>query len=103
MATAPVRENVDDATDKVTYYGDNGSGVEMVVCISYEPNAAEQARQASEQAAKDQAAVKATIGAQVLAQQANGALAVASPLVQKSLVDVVLHLQERFCSLEESL
>ncbi len=103
MATAPARERVDDATDKVTYYGDNGAGVEIVVCTSYEPNAAEKTRQAATQTVASQVAAKAATGAQVLTQQANGALAVASPLVQKSLVDVVIHLQSRLAKLEGSL
>jgi hypothetical protein len=103
MTTAPLREPVDGLTDRVTYFGDDGEGNEVIACISFEPNEAEAAKQAAELEEAKAAAEKTAAAVDVLAQQADSDTKNPPAAdVQKSLVDIVLDLQARVAKLEET-
>lgn len=96
------REPIDDLTDKVTYYGDNGQGEEIVVCVGFEPNEAEQAKFAVELAEEKAKRDKADAGVVVLEQHAAPGKNPPAEEVTKSLVEVVLALEARVAKLEGS-
>jgi hypothetical protein len=94
------REPIDETTDKVTYYGDDGQGNEMVVCVSYEPNEAEAAKHAAvleEEKARDE---KTAAGVEVLEQQQKPGKNPTAAELTAALVDVVRGLEERVAKLE---
>lgn len=94
------REPVDEFTDKVTYFGDNGAGEEIVVCVGFEPNEAEAAKHAAAAAEEKAKRAKVDAGVEILEAQASPGKNPPAADVTKSLVDIVLALEERVAKLE---